>query len=67
MSLEEEKNNILKKEEAKNKILKKWQNKNHITFDNEYNVGLRAIREYGYLAVCTRPEVKYYCMCNGIY
>lgn len=40
--------------------------KDHRTKDKEYNNGLRKIREYGYIAVCAEPEVKYYKMCNGL-
>ncbi len=31
----------------------------------QYNSGLRLIREMGYRHVSGEPAVKYYCMCNG--
>lgn len=39
--------------------------KDHFTKDNQYNAGLKLIRQYGYNYVCEEPDVKYYCMCNG--
>lgn len=33
--------------------------------DEQYNSGLRLIREMGYRHVSGEPAVKYYCMCNG--
>lgn len=39
--------------------------KDNFTNDKQYNHGLKLIRENGYIYVCTEPDVKYYCMCNG--
>lgn len=39
--------------------------KDNFTKDQQYNHGLKLIRECGYIHVCGDPDVKYYCMCNG--
>ena len=39
--------------------------KDYYTKDNQYNSGLKLIKEYGYIYVCGNPDVKYYYMCNG--
>ena len=46
-------------------IINELANKDHFANDRQYNAGLKLIREYGYLYVCSNPDVKYYCMCNG--
>lgn len=47
-------------------IINELANKDHFTNDRQYNIGLKLIRENGYLYVCGNPDVKYYCMCNGL-
>lgn len=46
-------------------IINELARKDNFTNDNQYNSGLRLIREWGYRHVSTEPAVKYYCMCNG--
>lgn len=46
-------------------IINKLARNDNFTNDNQYNSGLKLIREYGYLYVCDNLDVEYYCMCNG--
>lgn len=48
------------------RIINELANKDHFTNDRQYNIGLKLIRENGYLYVCGNPDVKYYCICNGL-
>lgn len=48
------------------KEVSEYAHKDVTTNDKVYNIGLKLIREYGYLGMCTDKAVKYYCMCNNL-
>ena len=48
------------------KEINEYARKDFKTKDEEYNMGLKLIRECGYSFVWGNKEVKYYCMCNNL-
>lgn len=57
---------IISLEEERNILIEEQVRGDFETQDTTYNKGLNLIKEYGYRFVSSKPEVKYWCMCNNL-